>query len=272
MKKYLLLIISMIVLMSCTKKITSVIKNENADLSIRVMSYNIHHCNPPSKPDFIDLDAVANTISKQNPDVVALQEVDVNTIRSGKINQAAILAEKLKMNVVFAKAIDYEGGEYGVAILSKYPISKTEIHRLTTQPDTKGEPRVMLTAILALPNGKKIRFGCTHFDAQKAETNRLLQAREINSIAMKEKLPFVIAGDLNSRPGSNTINILDEQYTRTCQDCEFTIPVINPKSTIDFIAYSKTSPFMVLSHQVVAERYASDHLPVVATLSLKTSM
>lgn len=64
------------------------------DHVVTVMSYNVHHCNPPSKPGLIDVDAVAAAIRKQNPDIVALQEIDVNTNRSGKINQAVLLSEK----------------------------------------------------------------------------------------------------------------------------------------------------------------------------------
>jgi endonuclease/exonuclease/phosphatase family metal-dependent hydrolase len=251
---------------ACSPKTAVLPRNEQF---IKVMSYNIHHCNPPSKPDFIDVDAIAKTILAQKPDIVALQEVDVNTGRSGNINEAALLAQKLKMNFFFAKAIDHDGGDYGVAILSKFKLSETRTIRLTTQAGTNGEPRVFATALITLPNKQKIRFGCTHLDAQRAETNRLLQAEELIGFAKDEKQPLIIAGDLNATPGSNTINIFDGQYQRTCQTCEFTIPVNNPKSTIDFIAFAKGNPFEVVSHQVIPERYASDHLPIVAVLKVK---
>lgn len=82
---------------------------------LRILCYNIHHANPPSKPGLIDLAAVANVIKQQAPDLVALQEVDVNTIRSGKTsNQAADLAKLSGMPYYyFAKAIDYEGENTG---------------------------------------------------------------------------------------------------------------------------------------------------------------
>jgi endonuclease/exonuclease/phosphatase family metal-dependent hydrolase len=266
--KRLFILTAITLLCACTLKKSSVnaVKSNMKEREIRVMSYNIHHCNPPSMPDKIDLEAIARVIKAQNPDLVALQEVDVNTKRSGNFNQAALLAEKLKMNFFFAKAIDHGGGDYGVAILSKYPISESKIHRLITQAGTKGEPRVLATVLVSLPGGQQIRFGSTHLDAQKAETNRLLQVKEINAIAQQEKLPFIIAGDLNSKPGSTAINIFDQQFTRTCDDCEFTIPVINPKSAIDFIAFTKGNPFEVISHRVIPERYASDHLPIISVL------
>jgi endonuclease/exonuclease/phosphatase family metal-dependent hydrolase len=124
----------------------------------------------------------------------------------------------------------------------------------------------LATVKVTLPSGKQIRFGCTHLDAQHAETNRLLQIAEINRLAGLEKLPFVMAGDLNSRPGSAVINQLDEKFSRTCSSCGFTIPVIHPKSTIDFVTYLQKDRFNVISHEVVQENYASDHLPVLSVL------
>lgn len=259
---------SIMLLLSCSQRVYQT--NTPAVNSLKVMSYNIHHANPPSVPGKIDLDAIAKAISDQNPDLVALQEVDVNTDRSGKINEASMLALKLGMKgLFFAKAIDHEGGDYGVAILSKYPISESQIHRLPTQEGTKGEPRVLATVQVNLPGGKKIRFGSTHLDAQKSDTNRLLQVTEINKIAAQERLPFIIAGDLNATPESAVIKMFDTQFTRTCQDCAFTIPVINPTKAIDFIAYSKGTDMEVVSHEVVPERYASDHLPIVSVLKFK---
>jgi len=244
------------------------ISSSSAPALIRVMAYNIHHCNPPSKPGLIDVDAIVKAIKDQNPDLVALQEVDVNTGRSGKFNQAEEIAKKLGMSFFFAKAIDHDGGDYGVAILSKYPISETKISRLPTQASTKGEPRVLATARITLPDGNIIRFGSTHLDAQKEDTNRELQIKEINRISVDEKFPFIIAGDFNAAPGSIVINTLDQQFSRSCEPCDFTIPVINPRKTIDFIAFTPKSKFASKSTYVVPERYASDHLPVLAVLQL----
>lgn len=241
-----------------------------AQQTIRVMSYNIHHCNPPSKPGIIDLDAIATTITKQNPDIVALQEVDINTERSGKVNQAAQLALKTGLkSFYFAKAIDHEGGDYGVAILSKFPLDDINTYRLPMDSATKGEPRVLAVAIATLPGGKKIRVASTHLDAQKAPVNRLLQIKAIDSIAASESLPFIIAGDFNAEENSEVIKTLDKGFTRTCASCAPTIPVINPKKAIDFIAYKSAKVLSVKSHQVVEETYASDHLPVGAVFTIQ---
>ncbi|GAB3816766.1 endonuclease/exonuclease/phosphatase family protein [Pontibacter rugosus] len=234
--------------------------------TLRVMSYNVHHCNPPSRPDFIDIEAIVKTIQAQNPDLVALQEIDVHTQRSGPNNQAEEIAKKLGMHYFFGKAIDYGGGAYGVAILSKFPLADTTVNKLPTKVDTNSEPRVLATAKVTLPDGTSIRFGSTHLDAQKSSVNRDMQAAEIVKIASADKLPFVIAGDFNATPGSETITLLDSHFKRSCEPCSPTIPVNNPTKAIDFISYAPANKFRVDQQQVIGERYASDHLPIVAIL------
>ncbi|WP_316806250.1 endonuclease/exonuclease/phosphatase family protein [Pedobacter agri] len=261
---YLLISISFF---ACSPKVAV---NKNNPNEIRVLSYNIHHANPPSKSKegLIDIDAIAKVIASQSPDLVALQEVDVNTKRSGNINEAVLLATKLKMNFYFFKAIDHDGGDYGVAILSRYPLSDPQTYRLPNNQDPKAEPRILGMGTASLPDGRKIRFAATHLDAQRPEENRMMQVKEINRITESESLPLILAGDLNADPNSESIKIFDQQFVRSCEACGFTIPVINPRHTIDHIAYKKGNNFKVISHQVINETYASDHLPVLAVFQL----
>ena len=236
------------------------------DRHLRVMAYNIHHANPPSRPDSIDIPAIVCTIRAQNPDLVALQEIDVNTERSGPANQAEIIANSLGMNVFFGKSIDFGGGDYGVAILSKFPISEGTVHRLPTESSSNGENRILATVRVSLSDDRSVRFGSTHLDSQKEDTNRLLQIKEIRRIASEDDLPMIIAGDFNAPPDSEVINILDQDFERTCDTCEPTIPVDHPEKAIDFIAFKPEKLFKVVNHNVIDETYASDHLPIVAVL------
>lgn len=238
--------------------------------TIKVMTYNVHHCNPPIKSlGEIDIDTIVGVIKKQNPDLVAFQEIDDHTSRSGAFNEAEEIAKKLNMNFYFGKAIDYDGGGYGVAILSKYPISDLMTIPLPAVTGFTGEKRVLATVKVTFPNGKVIRFGSTHLDVT-SQANRELQVEEINQVSSSESLPFIIGGDFNEAPGSNTINLLDSYFTRSCiSGCGFTIPVINPIKTIDFIAFRPSDKFKVMEHKVIDERYASDHLPVMTVLNIK---
>ncbi|MGM9478743.1 endonuclease/exonuclease/phosphatase family protein [Pedobacter sp. GSP4] len=271
MKSYhSLILITALLFSGCSPKIGSNTATKSIS-RFRVMSYNIHHCNPPSKEKAgtIDLNAVAKAIAAQHPDLVALQEVDVNTKRSGNINEAVLLAQKLKMNFYFGKAIDHDGGDYGVAILSRFPLSEQKTYMLPKNRDAKAEQRVMAIATVEVAHGKYIRFASTHLDSQRPEENRIMQVKELVKLTANETLPLILAGDLNAEPASETIRIFDAAFTRSCGNCGFTIPVINPKKTIDHIAFKKGNPFNVIFHEVVAERYASDHLPILSVIDLK---
>lgn len=247
-------------------------KNDTG-FELRILTYNIHHANPPSKTNVIDTQAIANVIKQQKPDLVALQEVDVYTNRSGKnLNQAAEIAKAAGLPYYFfGKGIDYDGGEYGVAILSRYPLDETKNNSLPTEESTGGEHRTLATAIVNLSNRKKILFACTHLDAQRTDTNRLLQINKIIELLKPQnKYPIIIAGDFNAVPSSPVIDILDRNFTRSCiENCAFTIPQINPNKTIDYIAHNPRESFMVTEHKVIDEPYASDHLPVLAVLKFK---
>ncbi len=272
----IVLVAGLIVNISCAKKtvpvsITTPVPVNAATADITVLSYNIHHANPPSKPNVIDMDAIANVIRQQQPDVVALQEVDVYTSRSGTtLHQADELAKLTGMTAYFGKAINYGGGEYGVAILSRFPMEEMKNTPLPTDDATNGEHRTLALATLMLPGNKKIVFASTHLDAQSNDTNRQLQIKKILEVLKQETLPVIIAGDFNAVPTNDVITQLDSYFSRTCvTGCPFTSPQLNPNKTIDYIAYAPASKFSVVSHAVVDEKYASDHRPVKAAFRLK---
>src|SRR5438045_8194916 len=93
---------------------------------IRVMTYNIHVGVGMDKK--LDLARIAGVINQQHPDLVGLQEVDRGVERSQRIDEIAELAKLTKMEYAFAFNLKYQGGQYGVAILSKAPILATDHH------------------------------------------------------------------------------------------------------------------------------------------------
>lgn len=253
--------------LSCTATVCGA-AGKAGHTEIRVLSYNVHHCNPPSKPDSIDIQAVANVINEAAPDLVALQEIDVRTERSGPYDQAAELARLTGMYAFFAKTIDFQGGEYGVAVLSKYPFVGTLSFMLPSAEGVGGEPRGVAAVLVEPVPGKRISFASTHLDLRKE--NRKEQIDALISYASDMDMPFILAGDFNDQPGSYVIRKLDETFRRTCtDDCAHTIPVLNPRRTIDFIAFKPEATFDVTEHRVIAETYASDHLPVLAVLRIR---
>ena len=123
MRKFLLLLISL-VLSACSA--TSSKNNRKSPEQLTVLAYNIRH--GEGMDNKIDLQRIADVISKVNPDLVALQEVDKFCKRSGQRDLARELGEMLGMQHRFGKFMDYQGGEYGMAVLSRFPIILSLIH------------------------------------------------------------------------------------------------------------------------------------------------
>lgn len=242
--------------------------------SLRVMTYNIYGARATSPANAADLDAIAEVIRRQNPDFVTLNEVDVFTNRTGKdVHQARDLAEKLGMEWHFSKAIDRDGGEYGDAVLSKYPILETRSYRLPCAAEQPGEDR-SLCVIRVQIDGKDLYVASTHLDHLSGDASRLVQATEIRRIRDTElEGDLILCGDLNAIPSSNVIATMTSFLTNTGPIDQYTFPSDDPSRKIDYIMYAPIEHFGVQNCQVVSRGDqqvggvdASDHRPVIADI------
>ncbi len=241
--------------------------------NLKIMSYNIHHANPPDQPDVIALENIANIINEADPDLVALQEVDKFTNRSGaKINQTRRLASLTNMNGYFAKAMNYDGGEYGVAILSRFKIKDSTNLALpvdSTLEGRAGEPRALASVKIEMPGGEKIYFGSTHLDNLHKE-NRILQLKKILENLPDPDYPIIIAGDFNATPDSKEIQLMRDNFSSTCSDdCKPTVSAVNPTRTIDYVFYKSEAEFNINKYEVLNSKKASDHLPVIVEMQIQ---
>lgn len=251
-------------LMSCGGSNPANSKNSNEN-ELRVMAYNIHHAAPIGEEE-VDIDGIAHVIKRENPHLVALQEVDSDTERSGPGNQAAMLAEKLDMHYFFAKTIDYGGGDYGLAVLSKYPILEEELFLLPHVTEGS-EQRVLALIKVQLPSGKEVQFGSVHLDYRRDPKDRLNQLEEIVRVTSTEELPVILAGDFNAQPDSKSMEMVYQHFKPTCSECGPTFPADNPDKTIDYVVYKDNNGvFELLENRVVEEPRASDHRPVLVVL------
>ncbi len=256
------LIIAAFALISCSKK-SEEIKSETEQKVLRVMSYNIHHGTPINSANgAIELDKIAAVIKFQKPDLVALQEVDRNTRRAGE-DQAKKLAESLGMYYYFSKSISYDGGDYGVAILSKFPLVSTEQVMLPNN-HSGGEQRSLAIVTVDLPGGEKLRFASAHLDL--VFENRDAQVRKLIDISKTSSTPLLVAGDFNALPESVEIGTLKQEFSLACSgSCPLTFPADKPTRSIDFIVSNPQAAKKLTkrSYQSVSGQLASDHLPLV---------
>jgi endonuclease/exonuclease/phosphatase family metal-dependent hydrolase len=237
------------------------------------MTYNVHGCRGLDLRR--DLDRVARVIAHCDPDVVALQELDVERPRSGRADQPALLASLLHMNVVFSSARECDGGRYGNAVLSRHQLEAVRAVCLP-QRSNQLEQRAVQWVLVTGPR----------FELNVINTHLGLDARERLSHAAailgqewvheaRGLAPTVLCGDFNSSPRSDVYRTL----TRELRDAQLVVAERSrPRATFPSIW-----PFMRIDHVLVAPelqvrrchvpagrrvRIASDHLPLVVDLEL----
>jgi len=233
---------------------------------VKILSFNILH-GATTNEDF-DLEVIAKVIKDANPDFVAMQEVDFKTNRAQGYDLPTELGWRTKMASLFAKAMNYDGGEYGEGVLSRYSFLQS---RNVPLPYTPGnEPRAALEIISTLPSGDTIAFIGTHLDHLKNETDRISQAKEINAVFSLNKYPSILAGDLNAVPGSTPIQILEEVWTASYdkKNPQATFPSDGPYIKIDYVMFFPKNRWRVLKTEVIQDTIASDHCAYLVTLEL----
>jgi len=229
---------------------------------INIMSYNIHRGQDSDNND--KLKEMAELIIKSGADIVGLQEVDSMCFRSGQIDQAKKLAELTDMQVEFVRHFEYDGGAYGLALLSKFPISDIKNHRL---PATGNEKTVaFLTANVNVADSLTFMVGVAHLDYRNANS-RFRQANLILDIYKNIAYPAILMGDINAEPGSSEVMVLLDYFMDTQPDGAYTFPAEKPTKKIDFIFINKTHEIKIITKEVLNSAH-SDHLPILSTIAL----
>ena len=231
---------------------------------LRVVSYNIRH--GVGMDGQLDLDRTAAVLRRLEPDLVALQEVDEHCRRSGGVDQAAALGKALGLEHRFAEFMDHDGGRYGLAVLTRFPITATRRHELPRG----AEPRCALEVVVEVPGlGQPVSFTCVHNDWTK-EAIRVAQMRALVA-ALGERRPAIVAGDYNSQPGGESLAVLADAGWRIlakdgARGANPTWPADEPTQEIDHVA-ERGLPDYSVSHDVIDERVASDHRPILAVFT-----
>lgn len=244
---------------------------DSGPAALTVLSYNIHH--GEGTDGVIDLQRIANVIRPFNPDFVALQEVDRNTGRAKGVDQAQLLADLLDMPAVFGKALDFDGGQYGNALLTRHGIASSVSHVI---PHSEGrEPRIVLEAEAVIDAGGAaeiaLRVLVTHLDHMPGDVDRLAAVEAIARVVEKRGgIPMILAGDLNATPGSEPLSRLRENWL-IAGDGEplATIPVARPSRQIDYILCRPAERWRCVETLVPNDAEASDHRPIAAALELR---
>ena len=235
--------------------------------TFRVMTYNIHHGEGLDRK--VDLQRIADLIKREQADIVALQEVDKGVQRTAQRDCPAELAALTGMTCVFSNNYHFQGGEYGNAVLTRFPVKRwTNRHYKMLRP---GEQRGLLQVVLDV-HGRELVFLDTHLDPRGDDAERWFSAAKLEeAIQPYRGQPMILCGDFNDTPDSRTCQKLAQQFTDTWKSTGegdgFTIPAEKPRKRIDFIWTSKEPAIKALKIWV-PESEASDHRPVVAEFKL----
>jgi endonuclease/exonuclease/phosphatase family metal-dependent hydrolase len=212
----------------------------------------------------VDLERTARVLRALSPDIVGLQEVDDRAKRSGGVPQSARLGELLGMHHAFGRFMDYQGGAYGMAILSRHPIVAS---REVPLPEGN-EPRVALSAEVRLPDDVRVAVVNVHFDWVRDDGVRVAQAETLTTYLDALETPVILLGDFNDLPESRTLGLFRSRFGEAAKPDgdRFTFPATEPTREIDYIVFSPITAWKVREARVIDERVASDHRPVLAVL------
>jgi endonuclease/exonuclease/phosphatase family metal-dependent hydrolase len=241
--------------------------------SYRLMTWNVHHCVGIDRRHSVE--RIAETIREYEPDIVTLQEVEVNHRRSARIHQPSRLADLLKMDYQYHPPRIREGAGFGNAVFSRFNLRPVRSGLLPTVSYVKLQQRGALWTSVEI-EGRQIQVVNTHFGLLGPE--RLAQARQLCGVEWLDhpdcrSQPRILCGDFNTIPGSNTYRILEG----TLHDAQVlagnpkvrTWPSYLPVVRYDHVFVGAGIQARKLDVPKTARtRVSSDHLPVVMDFSL----
>ena len=205
----------------------------------------------------LDWSRIASAIREADADIVGLQEIDMGTNRIGGLDTVAALTAATGLtHALFVPAMDFDGGQYGTAILSRYPMAATEYHPL---PSAHYEPRAFGCVTLDLGEGRTVAFLNTHLSYESAEQQSIQMAYLADWMAghLPADIPAVLTGDFNTEDFTVFSPLTDRGYaTANCADREFKTFRSHPVA-IDNIVY--TASLLTPTDSGMVDRPVSDH-------------
>ena len=230
---------------------------------LSVMSYNIHVGIGMDKR--LDLARIAEVIRRERVDIVGLQEVDRGVERTGRVDEIRELARLTGMDYAFAHNLDYQGGQYGVAVLSRFPILAIDHRRYANRRER--ERRGFLRVEVEV-GGRRLSFVNTHLDYQFLD-GRVFETEQLLKALADVRGPLVVAGDFNEEPGVGSYDMMlkagfTDAWTGNAAP-GLTYPADKPTKRIDYVFHRGLGDG-VEANATVPDTLASDHRPVVVRL------
>lgn len=236
-----------------------VVERKEQEVKLKLMTYNIHR--GIGKDGKLNLDNTAEVVRSSAAAIVALQEVERYSIRTGFRDQIKLLSEKLDMHYAYGKSINIINGEYGNGLLSKYPIEEYKVYALPSF----NEQRTILRAVINI-DGYKLAVYNTHLGLKEAE--RKEQQDFILQLMKEETLNYLLMGDMNSK--ASKLTVIAENMKDSAEGS-----LKLGQSTYEGKDIHERIDYIFLSKNVIATDYdvilteASDHYPVISEVVVR---
>lgn len=222
-------------------------------------------------------------INKYQPDLVGLQEVDYYTTRH-YVDEPKTLSNLTNMYYTFGKMRDFQGGDYGIAILTRQEPKETRTfyyhppgqvrNQCAEGPSTADYCQGAVAALVYdAEAGRDVWFLTTHiglYDMQLDEVKELVNEYVAELVREDPSIPIFITGDFNSVPSSDAVKYMvsdeggfEDSWSVAGSGEGFTFNSQNPFERIDYIFQRKPVSY-TCTKMVVPVTMASDHYPIVA--------
>ncbi|MEH6517483.1 MAG: endonuclease/exonuclease/phosphatase family protein [Halioglobus sp.] len=242
--------------------------------TLRVATLNIAHGRGGSLNQMLigksrierNIDTVGVQLAAQDAHVVALQELDVDSLWAGGFDHAARLMEGGRMNCavlgLHAQTWLYR---FGTGLLSE--ILLTEPRVIDFEPTPPTTTKGLVSATMNWRQGeqvKSVRIASVHLDFSRKKA-RKRQLADIISAINESTVPIIVMGDFNEQWSSQDSvlrHLVEEAGMKAYQPESEDLPTYKSKR-LDWILVSRELEFV--SYQVVGEE-VSDHRMVTAEL------
>ncbi|MCD4779013.1 MAG: glycosyltransferase [Candidatus Omnitrophica bacterium] len=241
--------------------------------TLRIMTYNVHGCKGMDSKIYPE--RIARVIGRHQPDIVALQELDMNRVRSGGIDQPDVIAKELGLQYHFHPNIEHKEQQYGNAVFSRFPIELICAKQLPGMAGKILEPRGAIWVAINI-NGIRLQVINTHLGLKRKErmnqVEALLGPEWLAHVACYDHL--ILVGDINALPSSKEY----KRFQGFLRDVQKELKHHEPKATwfghlplcrIDHIFVgSKIKVEHVQVPNTQIDRISSDHLPLIVDINI----
>ena len=233
-------------------------------ITLKVMTYVARTSGNPNR----QLEEVIGHIKEYSPDLLFMRQIDQNTTRTSKTDMPKEVADALEMEYLFAKAFDYQGGGFGNAVFSKYPIIESSAISMLGDLSLAKTPEVRSLAMITVKIDEKniLTFAGTEFDPSEI-TSRISQLNDVIRETKDIENPIIFVANLNDVAGSQVFDIVKDEFTFGCKTCPANSPKASPTHILDYITFKGVNDFIVDGY-IPFTKSAGNILPMTAEIRM----